>query len=82
MDWSNWLYGSFSNNVSLLILVLTFLVHLFCAIGVARDSNNFTRQQIPTQIISPPVWVMASLLGGIIVLALYWAMHHSTLARR
>ena len=70
------------SNLSLMLMVLTAIVHLFCAIGVARDSNNFTRQQIPTQIVSASIWVLATLVGGMLVLALYWFMHHSTLARR
>lgn len=64
------------------LFVLNVILHLLFASGVAKDIGNFHRKGIPTQFIPGMAWVLATLIGGIWVLAVYWLMHHSSLARR
>jgi hypothetical protein len=71
-----------TQGIDQILLVLNAILHVIFASGVARDVGNFNRQHIPTQFISGMAWVLATLLGGVLVLAIYWLMHHSSLARR
>jgi len=69
------------NNFDIVILLLTAILHVIFASGVAKDVANFNHLGIPTQFIPGYAWVLATLIGGILVLAVYWLMHHSSLAR-
>lgn len=81
----NDILGQFSqsiNHINLALMVLTVLVHLMFAAGVARDVGNFHKQNVLTQIVSGMVWVLATALGGVWVALIYWLIHHSSLSRR
>lgn len=51
------------------IAVLTVLVHLFFAIGVASDD-------VDGKLVPKFVWVLATLLTGPVAGALFWIIHH------
>ena len=68
-------------HFGLLILILNAILHVIFASGVAKNVGNLHRLGIPTQFIPGYAWVLATLIGGILVLAIYWLMHHSSLAR-
>ena len=58
--------------------VLVILVRIVFAIAVYRDAVRLDRTR--TLIITGPViWGIATLIGGVITAAIYWAMHHSRL---
>ncbi len=81
----NHLFSHFSQsitNIQLLILLLNVLLHIIFAAGTAHDINQLHRVGITPRFIPAFAWVLATLIGGIFVLALYWLMHHSTLARK
>ena len=59
-------------------VILTVLIHIVFAIAVYRDATQLDR--VRTLIIAgPAIWGIATLIGGVITAAIYWAMHHSRL---
>ena len=59
-------------------VILTVLIHIVFAIAVYRDATRLDR--VRTLIIAgPAIWSIATLIGGVITAAIYWAMHHSRL---
>ena len=69
------------SHIQLLIMVIAAVLHVLFASGVARDVGNLHRLGIKPLFLSGSTWVMATLIGGILVLAIYWLMHHSSLAK-
>ena len=60
------------------VVILTVLIHIVFAIAVYRDATRLDR--VRTLIIAgPAIWGIATLIGGVITAAIYWAMHHSRL---
>ena len=76
--------GIFSPQITVLgigiVWLLTAIVHVAFAFAVWADSGQMTvRQGRSTFLVGGGLWALATLLGGIIVVAVYWAVHHSTL---
>ncbi len=61
--------GPFVMCYGIAIAVLTVLVHLFFAIGVASDD-------VDGKLVPKFVWVLATLLTGPVAGALFWIIHH------
>ena len=57
------------------VSVLRVLVHIVFAGAVYRDAKHL---QTPI-FLGPRLWFVATLVGGVITAAIYWAMHHSRL---
>jgi len=55
--------------------ILFAIVHLTFASAVFKDAQ-LNRNRL---FVLPGVWYIATLLGGVFVAAIYWAMHHSSL---
>lgn len=64
-----------------IIMILTVILHLFIAAGVARDIGVMNKRQLPPLVLPGSIWVLAALITGIWGLFVYWLMHHSSLAR-
>jgi len=63
-----------------LYYVCWFIVNAFAAIWIYSDAKN-----LPVLFIgSKPIWwsFAALVLGGVWVLLVYWAIHHSTISNR
>ena len=60
------------------VAILTVLIHIVFAIAVYRDAIRLDRTRALI-IVGPGIWCIATLIGGVITAAIYWAMHHSRL---
>ena len=57
---------------------LKIIVHICLAVAVSDDARNLPDGRKPI-FVGPGIWCLATLLGGVFVAAVYWAMHHSRL---
>lgn len=55
--------------------VLTIIIHITFAVAVYRDAK---RLETPI-FVESGIWLIATLVGGVFVAAIYWALHHSRL---
>jgi hypothetical protein len=63
--------------------VATAIVHIVFAVGVFADATRMDRERGQgTRIVPGPMWAFATLLGGVLVAAAYWLIHHSSLSER
>ena len=70
--------GSVTVLWGIVVAVLGILVHVVFAIAIYRDAVRLDRTR--TLIIAGPIiWGIATLFGGVVTAAIYWAMHHSRL---
>ena len=74
----------FTNQLQTLYYLLLFInaiIHLIFAGGVARDAGQQNKLGQRTALVSGATWAFATLIGGVIIAAIYWFIHHSTLTR-
>lgn len=64
------------NFLSLVIVAVTFVVHVTFAIGIYGDGQRHRTYFVP-----PMIWGLAVLLGGVVSVTLYWLIHHSAFHR-
>lgn len=64
-----------------IILLLTVILHILIATGIAKDIGSMRKRQLPPLFMPASAWVLAGLLAGIWGLMVYWLMHHSSIAR-
>jgi len=69
------------NHFHVVILVITIILHIIFASGIARDIGNLYCLNIKPVLLPGNAWVMATLIIGIWVVLAYWLMHHSSMAR-
>jgi hypothetical protein len=71
-------------GVSLLAMVFSLLhvaVAVGCAMAIAEANRRMEAQGRKPELLSSLMWVLAGLVGGVVTLVIYWAMHFSTLSR-
>lgn len=71
-------------GVGLLAMVFSLLhvaVVIGCAMAIAESNRRIEAQGRKPEMLSSLMWVLAALVGGIVTIAIYWAIHFSTLSR-
>ena len=82
MDFVSGQLSQMAVHINLIIIILTVIVHLMFAAGVAKDVGNFHKRNILPQLVPGAIWVLATVIGGVWVALIYWLVHHSSLSRR
>ena len=57
------------------------IVHIVLAMAVWQDGKRLDRDGRPTFFVDPFFWALMTLMCGLLVVLVYWLMHHSTLRR-
>ncbi len=55
--------------------VVTVIIHITFAVAVYRDAKSLATPIF----VGSVIWMLVTLIGGVFVAAIYWAMHHSRL---
>ena len=71
-------WGLFLGVVTIGSVVIVIVVHISFAMAVFRDATSLPASRKPISV-SPTIWFLAILLGGIFITTIYWIMHHSRL---
>ncbi len=69
---------AFTMTVMIASCALTIIIHICFAVAVSADAGSLPDGRKPI-FVGPGIWCLATLLGGVFVAAVYWAMHHSRL---
>jgi len=67
-----WIY------LAVVVTILGLVVHVAFALAVASNARDLVRHR-QLQFVSPVIWALATLFGGVWAAAVYWVLHHSTL---
>ena len=62
-------------SIVLMISIISAIVHLIFAGAVAKDAARLSKEGVTIQLVSPITWAFATLVGGVLVAAVYWFMH-------
>ena len=84
--------GALIAYFAIAFMIAGAIINIAFAIAVARDSARLARsayrqrgngpvQTHGTAFVGPGIWILATLLGGVFVAAIYWAIHHSSLRK-
>lgn len=68
--------------VPLFMMALHAIIAIACAIGIWEACDRVKARGDKVQILAAGMWALAGLLGSLVAVAIFWAMHESTLARR
>jgi len=70
-------FAALAPMVAVAVLILTILVHVaFCG-AVIGDGRRLKQHGKDTVLVGFEIWAVATLLGGVFVAAIYWAVHYS-----
>jgi hypothetical protein len=64
-------------SIHALLIVMNAALHVLFAGAVARDAGALAKQHRKTHLVGGTTWAFATLVGGVFVAALYWAIHHT-----
>jgi len=83
MDWNpNRLLPGFGiMSLYGLVLLPIAIVHIAFALGVWDDARRFRVKRTGPFLVGPGMWALATLMGGMLAVGVYWLIHHSSLRR-
>jgi len=65
--------------MEVIILILVATVHISFALAVFFDAKKMVEKGTDTFLRGELIWCLATLLGGIATVTVYWLIHHSNL---
>jgi hypothetical protein len=66
--------------VWIIFYLIIAIVHIGFAVGVYSDAEDlYQKTGRKTVFVNSIIWALATLIGGVFVAGVYWAIHHSTL---
>ena len=74
-------FSAILQNVNIALAVINIILHIIFASAIAKDTGRLAKMGRTTYFVSGITWAFATLVGGILVAALYWLMHYSSLTR-
>lgn len=67
-------------NWPIIVATVTAFIHIAFGVAVLNDASNLKSSNAKTlQFVSPFFWMLAVLMGGVMIAGFYWLIHHSTL---
>lgn len=75
-------YFFFQSVWMAIIAIGACFVHIIFALAVLSDAVTIQDRGQKMVFVSGKMWALAVLFGGVFVVAVYWAIHHSTLCPR
>ena len=67
------------SGFGIVMIVLVAIVHIGFSIAIKRDADAMAMRRDGLFLVSPGLWAFGTFLGGVTVVAAYWAIHYSTL---
>jgi hypothetical protein len=74
-------YGPQIQTIYFLFLCVNAILHVIFAGAIAKDAGGLYKIGQRPALVSALTWAFATLVGGTIVAAIYWFIHHSNLTR-
>ncbi len=71
--------GSDLEGVIGTVMILTLVVHVWFAIFVRADAMEVEAEEGRRLFGAPSLWLLATLMGGLVTATIYWVMHRSPL---
>lgn len=69
-------------SLQTLLMFMMFIINILFAGGIAKDAGRLAKQGHDTWLVSGLVWAFATLIAGILVVLVYWFVHHANLQRK
>jgi hypothetical protein len=72
--WNLFYFSYFATAIPIIEWIAIAIVHIAFAVAVLSDANKGD-----TFLVKGGVWALATLLGGLFVVSIYWVIHHSSI---
>ena len=80
MDYILYFLSNHIKTFNLISILITFIVHVSFAGAVAKDTAALERKGFKPILVPGIIWTFATLVGGVLIAAIYWFMHHKNLS--
>lgn len=65
------------NSILIMMAIVNAILHIIFAGAVAKDAGLMHKRGQHTFLVSGFTWAFATLVGGVLVVGLYWLVHYS-----